>query len=158
MSPKSRQRSLKLGIRHGEDFRRSPELSLKSKDPCPDLVLAEVVAVAQCRAEGWPFASPGRCCGRSLASVADKLLNRSRAPPPTTALPFDRPLVGVRLCYRCIDASTVGHATSLRKTVSDRPRRMLGRAQSTAFDPGLWIATNNSLPLRLDPRAPGPGD
>jgi hypothetical protein len=71
---------------------------------------------------------------------------RWRAPPPTTALPFDRPLLGVRLCYRCKDASSVGHATWLRKIVSDRPRRMIGRAQSTAFGPGLWIATNNSLP------------
>jgi len=93
-----------------------------------------------------------------LASVADKLLNRWRAPPPTAALPFDRPLVGVRLCYRCKDASIDGHATWLRKIVSDRPRRMTGRAQNTAFGPGLWIATNNWFPLRLDPRAPGPGD
>jgi hypothetical protein len=38
---------------------------------------------------------------------------------------------------RCKDASTVGYATWLRKIVSDRPRRMLGRVRSTAFGPGL---------------------
>jgi hypothetical protein len=56
------------------------------------------------------------------------------------------------------DASSVGHATWLRKIVSDRPRQMIGRTQNTAFSPGLWIAGNNWLPLRLDPRAPSPGD